>query len=115
MISGGCAGYEPMVVVTFLDQIHERCRMEGRNFELVKQEKMDIILAAFDRLNLPATHITLVTNFHDNSTGRFWSAEDGEEQFRTANRQFVDLSRELVKLCERFLDKAKYTAPCTLL
>lgn len=99
------AGYEPFVVITFLDQICRDCRQKGRNFELVKQEKADCIMSAFDRFNLPASNIYFVTNFHDNNLGRFWSSDDDQEAFDMANRQFVDLSMEIVKVCERFIER----------
>ena len=108
-------GYEPVIVVTCLDLIYQDAVRNGRNYEVEVRHKEDKVLHAFERLHLIRQSIYFVTNFHMGQRGGVpvWKNED--EGFEKANKQMVDLSRDLLNVADRFIDRNYSTARCSIL
>ncbi|XP_065827051.1 interferon-induced protein 44-like [Oscarella lobularis] len=94
-------GYEPIVVVTCLDLMFANAKTKGVNVDVEKRNRVDLILAEFDHLNLKLSDVHFVTNFHQKRGSPLWTSDD--EGFEQATKQFVDLAMELTKLCNRFI------------
>ena len=108
-------GYEPVIVVTCLDLIHQETVRQGKNFEVQVHHKRDKILEAFEDLNLTRQNIYFVTNFHEGTRGgpRVW--DEGDKGFDKATKVMVDLARDLLTVADRFI-KRKYTkSECSIL
>ena len=110
------SGYEPVVVITCADLMHQQAQERGENFEVKKNRKLDKVLFEFERQNLTRQSIYLVTNFHEGRRGRrMWTEED--EGFDVASKIMVDLARDLLNVANRFI-KSKYNlarSHCTVL
>lgn len=101
-------GYEPVIVITCADLMHQQAQDKGENFHVKKNRKLDKILFEFERQNLTRQSIYLVTNFHEGKRGRpplpqLWTT--GDEGFEVANKIFVDLARDLVNICDRYIKR----------
>ena len=105
-----------MIVITCLDLIYADALRLGHNFEVEVQHKQDKVLQAFEDLNLTRQSIYFVTNFHKGRRGdaRVWSERD--RGFDKACKVMVDLSRDLLSVADRFVER-KYTrnTSCSLL
>ncbi len=80
----------------------------GENFDIQVQHKRDIVLQAFEDLNLTRHSVYFVTNFHEGRRGntRVWSEEDFG--FNKATKVMVDMAKDLLSVSDRFI-KRKYT------
>ena len=108
-------GYEPIIVVTCLDLIHQEALRHGFNFEVEVQHKKDKVLEAFEKLNLTRNSVYFVTNFHEGWRGvRVWG--EGDRGFEKASKSMVDLARDMLAVADRFITR-KYTneSKCTVL
>ena len=76
-------------------------KTKGVNVDVEKRNRVDLILAEFDHLNLKLSDVHFVTNFHQKRGSPLWTSDD--EGFEQATKQFVDLAMELTKLCNRFI------------
>jgi hypothetical protein len=100
-------GYEPVVVITCADLMHQEAQERGENFEVKKNRKLDKILFEFEKQNLTRQSIYFVTNFHEGRRGRkMWC--EGDEGFDVASKIMVDLARDLLNIANRFI-KRKYS------
>ena len=97
-----------MIVITCLDLIYQEAVRTGENYDIQVQHKRDKILQAFEDLNLTRHSIYFMTNFHDGRRGgvRVWSSEDAG--FDKTTKAMVDLARDLLAICNRFIER-KYT------
>ena len=103
-------------MITCADLMHQQAQDRGENFQVKKNRKLDKILFEFERQNLTRQSIYLVTNFHEGKRGRrMWTASD--DGFQVANKIFVDLARDLLNICDRYI-KRKHSlsrAACSVL
>ena len=109
------AGYEPIIVITCLDLIHQEALRHGENFQVEIQHKQDKVLQTFEDLHLMRQSIYFVTNFHEGRRGiKVWDA--GDRGFEKAVKRMVDLARDMLTVADRFIDrKYKCETRCSLL
>ena len=102
-------------MVTHLDLIYQDALRNGRNYEVEVRHKEDKVLHAFERLNLIRRSVYFVTNFHTGRRGgvRMWHSED--EGFEKVTKQMVDLSRDLLNVADRFINRNYCGKKCIIL
>ena len=108
-------GYEPVIVITCLDLIHQEAVRQGENFEVQIQHKRDKVLQAFEDLNLPRQNIYFVTNFHEGRRGGLRVWEVGDQGFDKATKVMVDLARDLTTVADRFIKRRYTKSECSIL
>ncbi len=103
-------------MVTCVDLIYQEAVMNGENYEIQLQHKRDKVLQAFEDLDLTRNSVYFVTNFHEGKRGgvRVWERDD--QGFNKATKVMVDLAKDLLAICDRFI-KRKYSEKpgCTIL
>lgn len=97
-----------MIVVTCLDLIYQEAVRIGEKYDIQVEHKRDKVLQAFEDLELTRHSIYFVTNFHEGRRGgvRLWNS--GDVGFNKATKVMVDLAKDLLSICDRFI-KRKYT------
>lgn len=99
-----------------MDLIYQEAITNGENYDVQLQIKRDMVLHAFEDLDLTRHSVYFVTNFHEGKRGgvRVW--EEGDRGFHRATKGMVDLAKDLLAISDRFI-KRKYTekTACNLL
>ena len=108
-------GYEPVIVITCLDLIYQEAIRLGENYDNQVQHKRDKVLQAFEDLNLTRHSIYFVTNFHEGKRGgvRVWTGED--MGFHKVTKAMVDLAKDLLAICDRFIKRKYEKTGCSIL
>ena len=98
-----------------MDLIYQEAIRNGDNYQIQVQHKRDKVLQAFEDLNLTRHSVYFVTNFHEGRRGgvRVW--DSGDEGFNKATKIMVDLSKDLLNISDRFIERKYSEKSCSIL